>query len=54
MVSKLSQKNNDNSKDLDEQFEIIFNKISELREAVAPDEMLKLCQKLVDILNTAE
>ena len=42
MVYKLSQKNNDNSKDLDEQFEIIFNKISELREAVAPDEMLKL------------
>jgi acyl-CoA-binding protein len=41
-VSKLSQKNRDNSKDLDEEFEFIFKKISELREAVAPDEMLKL------------
>jgi acyl-CoA-binding protein len=41
-VSKLSQENNNDSKDLDKEFEIVFNKISELREAVAPDEMLKL------------
>ena len=41
-MSKLSQENNNDSKDLDKEFEIVFNKISELREAVAPDEMLKL------------
>lgn len=42
MVCKLSQKNNDNLEDLDKEFEAVFNKISELREAVAPDVMLKL------------
>jgi diazepam-binding inhibitor (GABA receptor modulating acyl-CoA-binding protein) len=35
------QKNNNNSKDLDEEFEVAFNKISELKKAVAPDVMLK-------------
>jgi len=40
-VSKLSQKNND-SKTLDDEFEIVFNKISKLRKALAPDVMLKL------------
>lgn len=41
-VSKLLQKNNDDFENLDEEFERTFNKISELREAVAPDVMLKL------------
>lgn len=41
-MSKLSQKNKDDSNNLDKEFEIIFNQISKLREAVAPDEMLKL------------
>ena len=40
-MSKLSQKNND-SKTLDDEFEIVFNKISKLRKALAPDVMLKL------------
>lgn len=35
------QKNNNNSKDLDNEFEEAFNKISELKKAVAPDVMLK-------------
>jgi diazepam-binding inhibitor (GABA receptor modulating acyl-CoA-binding protein) len=35
------QKNN-SYKDLDVKFEIAFNKISELKKAVAPDVMLKL------------
>lgn len=41
MVSKLSQKNKNISTDLDKEFEIAFNKISELKKAVAPDVMLK-------------
>lgn len=41
MVSKLSQKNS-SLDDLDKEFEIAFEKISELKEAVAPDNMLKL------------
>jgi diazepam-binding inhibitor (GABA receptor modulator, acyl-CoA-binding protein) len=40
-VSKLSQKNKD-SKNLDDEFEVVFNKISKLRKALAPDVMLKL------------
>ena len=38
MVSKLSQRNNRN---LDEEFKIAFDKISMLKQAVAPDVMLK-------------
>ncbi|MBU3012926.1 acyl-CoA-binding protein [Polaribacter vadi] len=41
-MSKLSQKNRNNSDDLDEKFKTAFKKISELKEAVAPDNMLKL------------
>ena len=41
MVSKLSQKNKNIPTDLDKEFEIAFNKISELKKAVAPDIMLK-------------
>ncbi|APZ44779.1 phosphatidylserine decarboxylase [Polaribacter reichenbachii] len=41
-MSKLSQKNNNNSEGLDKEFEIAFNKISEFKKAVAPDNMLKL------------
>jgi len=40
-VSKLSQKNNNIPIDLDKEFEIAFNKISELKKGVAPDIMLK-------------
>ncbi|MFT6065538.1 MAG: diazepam-binding inhibitor (GABA receptor modulating acyl-CoA-binding protein) [Paraglaciecola sp.] len=40
-MSKSLQKNNNNSKDLDKEFEVAFNKISELKKAVAPDVMLK-------------
>jgi|TARA_R110002126_G_scaffold124451_3_gene266496 diazepam-binding inhibitor (GABA receptor modulator, acyl-CoA-binding protein) len=40
-VSKLSQKNKD-SKNLDDDFEVVFIKISKLRKALAPDVMLKL------------
>ena len=40
-MSKLSQKNKD-SKNLDDEFEVVFNKISKLRKALAPDVMLKL------------
>ena len=38
MVSKLSQKNNTN---IDEEYQVAFNKISKLKEALAPDIMLK-------------
>lgn len=41
MVSKLSQKNKKMPTDLDKEFEIAFNRISELKKAVAPDIMLK-------------
>lgn len=41
-VSRLLQKNKDDFKNLDQEFESTFNKISELKEAVAPDVMLKL------------
>lgn len=40
-MSKLSQKNKIDSIDLDVEFENAFNKISELKKAVAPDIMLK-------------
>lgn len=40
-MSKLSQKNKD-SKNLDDDFEVVFIKISKLRKALAPDVMLKL------------
>ena len=40
-MSKLSQKNKNIPTDLDKEFEIAFNKISELKKAVAPDIMLK-------------
>ncbi|WP_397446436.1 acyl-CoA-binding protein [Polaribacter sp. R77954] len=36
------QKNSDDFNNLDEKFKVTFNKISELRKAVAPDVMLKL------------
>lgn len=41
-MSKLSQKNNNFSTDLDKEFEKAFSKISELSKALAPDVMLKL------------
>jgi diazepam-binding inhibitor (GABA receptor modulating acyl-CoA-binding protein) len=41
-VSKLSQQNNRGSEDLDKEFEVSFNKMSELRKTIAPDIMLKL------------
>lgn len=40
-MSKLSQKNKKMPTDLDKEFEIAFNRISELKKAVAPDIMLK-------------
>ncbi|WP_439132978.1 acyl-CoA-binding protein [Polaribacter sp.] len=36
------QKNNDDYNNLDKKFKVAFNKISELRKALAPDVMLKL------------
>ncbi|MFY9242820.1 MAG: acyl-CoA-binding protein [Polaribacter sp.] len=41
-MSKLSQKNKEKPKDLNEEFEIIFNEISKFKNAIAPDIMLKL------------
>lgn len=41
MVSKLLQENKDNISELDKEFSVAFHKISELKEAVAPDIMLK-------------
>lgn len=35
------QKSNKNFKDLDDEFEVAFNKISELKKAVTPDVMLR-------------
>ena len=40
-MSKSLQENKESSNDLDTEFEIAFNKISELKKAVAPDVMLK-------------
>lgn len=40
-MSKLSQKNNHITTDLDKKFEVAFNAISKLKEALAPDIMLK-------------
>jgi diazepam-binding inhibitor (GABA receptor modulating acyl-CoA-binding protein) len=36
------QQNNERFDDLDKQFEVSFNKMSELRKTIAPDIMLKL------------
>lgn len=41
-MSKLLQKNNDYSENLDQEFERTFKKISKFKKAVAPDVMLKL------------
>lgn len=41
MVCKLSQKNKITQEALDIEFQKAFNKISELKEAIAPDIMLK-------------
>ena len=40
-MSKLSQKNNNIFTDLDKEYKIAFDKISKLKEALAPDIMLK-------------
>ena len=41
MVSKLSQKNKITTSSLDIEFQTAFDNISELKEAIAPDLMLK-------------
>lgn len=40
-MSKLLQKNKSQSQQLDKEFQTAFDRISELKEAVAPDVMLK-------------